>query len=109
MIYKYKYNIYNDLTGRYTFLWEWNFNSKGAGDTYTSCWEADIVADKNARNNKLNQRRLPVRDPGMIILLYYMYVHIYTVSHVSSISTVAAVADLPTGALYSAIPCLKQP
>ena len=79
MIYQYKYNtcIYNDLTGRYTFLWEWNFNSKGAGDTYTSCWEADIVADKNARNNKLNQRRLPVRDPGMIILLYYMYVHIY--------------------------------
>merc|ERR1719369_2221632 len=58
--------IPNVAPGRYTFMWEWNFNSKGAGDTYTSCWEADIVADKNARNNKLNQRRLPVRDPDLL-------------------------------------------
>lgn len=45
-------------------MWEWNFNSKGAGDTYTSCWEADIVANINERDSKLSQRQLPTRQPG---------------------------------------------
>lgn len=45
-------------------MWEWNFNSKGAGDTYTSCWEADVMADKAARDSVLKQRNFPTREPG---------------------------------------------
>ncbi|KAI8494221.1 hypothetical protein Bbelb_279810 [Branchiostoma belcheri] len=40
--------------GRYTFLWAWSFNSPQ--DTYTSCWEADVVASQTERDNRLQQR-----------------------------------------------------
>ncbi|XP_066275979.1 uncharacterized protein [Branchiostoma lanceolatum] len=40
--------------GRYTFLWAWSFN--GPEDTYTSCWEADVVASQTERDSRLQQR-----------------------------------------------------
>ena len=43
-------------------MWTWSFN--GAQDTYTSCWEADVVAGISERNAVLNQRGQTTNDPG---------------------------------------------
>jgi len=39
------FEIPSDLAlGKYTFLWQWEFNSEGLGDTYTTCFDVNIVA-----------------------------------------------------------------
>ena len=60
-------NVHNTnvtFTGRYSFMWTWSFN--GAQDTYTSCWEADVVAGISERNAVLNQRGQSTRSPGKL-------------------------------------------
>ncbi|XP_078659922.1 uncharacterized protein LOC144904688 [Branchiostoma floridae x Branchiostoma belcheri] len=39
--------------GRYTFVWLWEFNG---GQFYSSCWEADVVATRAERDNRLTQQ-----------------------------------------------------
>ncbi|XP_019619934.1 PREDICTED: uncharacterized protein LOC109466643 [Branchiostoma belcheri] len=41
------------LAGRYTFVWLWEFNG---GQFYSSCWEADVVATRAERDNRLTQQ-----------------------------------------------------
>ena len=45
-------------------MWTWSFN--GPQDTYTSCWEADVVAGISERNAVLNQRGQSTRSPGKL-------------------------------------------
>ncbi|XP_013388599.1 uncharacterized protein LOC106157477 [Lingula anatina] len=47
--------------GRYTFVWEWEFNKNSF---YTSCWEADVVDTKSERDAILRQRGLSTNDPS---------------------------------------------
>ncbi|XP_078586300.1 uncharacterized protein LOC144868202 [Branchiostoma floridae x Branchiostoma japonicum] len=39
--------------GRYTLVWLWEFNE---GQLYSSCWEADVVATRADRDNRLTQQ-----------------------------------------------------
>ncbi|XP_067949970.1 uncharacterized protein [Watersipora subatra] len=53
-------------SGRYTFLWSWSFNSVNPSDTYTSCWEADVVSTKSERDNILSSNGLSTNDPELL-------------------------------------------
>ena len=51
----YSFNIPENLApGRYTFVWEWRFNSEQ--DVYSSCFEVDVVPSKTERDNRLQAR-----------------------------------------------------
>nr|XP_039251272.1 uncharacterized protein LOC120328797 [Styela clava] len=47
----YSFNVPSLSPGRYTFIWVWAFNSPE--DLYSTCFEVEIVRNKNERNKKL--------------------------------------------------------
>ncbi|XP_067949971.1 uncharacterized protein [Watersipora subatra] len=50
--------------GKYIFMWSWSFNSDK--DVYTTCWEAQVMKNKAARNRKLTKAGLSTDEPELL-------------------------------------------